>query len=33
MSRGHKETFREHMNTFLEEKGYEGMNPWKADVV
>lgn len=28
-----KETFREHMNTFLEEKGYEGMNPWKADVV
>ena len=28
-----KETFREKMNTFLAEKGYEGMNPWKADVV
>ena len=28
-----KEVFREKMNAFLEEKGYEGMNPWKADVV
>lgn len=28
-----KEAFRKKMNTFLEEKGYEGMNPWKADVV
>ena len=28
-----KEEFRKKMNTFLEEKGYEGINPWKADVV
>lgn len=23
--------FRENMNSFLEQKGYEGMNPWKAE--
>lgn len=26
-----KEQFRENMNQFLEEKGYEGLNPWKSD--
>ncbi len=26
-----KEQFREDMNRFLEEHGYEGINPWKCD--
>ena len=26
-----KEQFREDMNRFLEEHGYEGLNPWKSD--
>jgi len=26
-----KEQFRENMNHFLEEQGYEGINPWKSD--
>ena len=26
-----KEQFREDMNRFLEEHGYEGINPWKSD--
>lgn len=28
-----KETFLERMNGFLEENGYKGINPWKADVI
>lgn len=28
-----KEQFQEEMNRFLEEHGYEGMNPWKCDVI
>lgn len=28
-----KETFRENMNTFLQDKGYEGINPWKSDTI
>lgn len=28
-----REAFREKMNGFLEAAGYEGINPWKADVV
>lgn len=28
-----KEQFREKMNTFLTENGYDAMNPWKADTI
>lgn len=27
------ETFREQMNTFLEQSGYKGISPWRADVI
>lgn len=28
-----KEAFLEEMNRFLEEQGYKGLNPWRADVI
>ncbi len=28
-----KEVFQEEMNSFLEEQGYHGLNPWRADVI
>ena len=28
-----KEQFLENMNQFLEERGYEGINPWKSDTI
>lgn len=28
-----KEQFRKDMNHFLEDRGYEGMNPWKCDTI
>lgn len=30
---GTRAEFQEHMNRFLEEKGYEGLNPWKAETI
>lgn len=28
-----KEAFQEEMNGFLEEQGYKGLNPWRADII
>lgn len=28
-----KEAFQEEMNRFLEDQGYKGLNPWRADVI
>lgn len=28
-----KEAFQEEMNCFLEDQGYKGLNPWRADVI